>query len=99
MTETRSARRTAGVVLTALFGIPVLLLAWRVLDSRFNPASTDYHGYTLIIGTVLAIPLALATSLVVPLIFSRGRRMVANRVSAFVFAVVAVGLLTVWFTA
>ncbi|MBC6458128.1 hypothetical protein [Actinomadura sp. HBU206391] len=91
--------RTAGVVLTTLFGIPFLLLAWQILDSRFNPASTDYHGYALIFGTVFAIPLALATSLVVPLIFSRGRRRVAYRVSAFVFVVVAVGLLAAWFTA
>lgn len=93
------AVRVVGGVLTAVFGIPFAVLALMVLASRFGSAEQDPHGYTLIFGTVLAIPLAMVTSLVVPLILPRSRRALGYGIAVIAFLVVTAVLLAAWFTA
>ncbi len=91
--------RIAGIVLTAVIGIPFVLFAWMALSSRFGSGAGDPHGYALIFGTFLALVAGIALALVVPLIFRSGLRARAYSVSLIVYVVIAVALVAALLTA
>ncbi|WP_223628416.1 hypothetical protein [Microbacterium sp. EST19A] len=93
------AVRIAGIVLTAVIGIPFLLFAWMALSSRFGSGAGDPHGYGLIFGTFLALVAGIALAFVVPLIFRSGLRARAYSVSLIFYVVVAVALIAALLTA
>lgn len=91
--------RIAGIVLTAVIGIPFLLFVWMALSSRFGSGAGDPHGYGLIFGTFLALVAGTALAFVVPLIFRSGRRARAYSVSLIVYVLVAIALIVALLTA
>ena len=89
--------RVLGIVLTVLFGVPFLLLAWLALSSRFG--LSDPHGYALIFGTLLAMVLAIPVALSVPLIFPKSQRTKTMLISLVALLVVDAGLFIALLTA
>lgn len=81
----RAVRFAAAVVCVAL-ALPVLLLTWGILTSRFGPPSSDPHGYVLIFGTFIVMVLGFVLSQVVPFTFPVERRTAAWRISLVVYS-------------
>ena len=74
------------------------LMASLVVRSLLGPASQDPHGYSVIFGTLLALPSGLLAVVLVPFAFSPARRPKAQRIAlllaiAVVAALIAVGFL------
>ncbi|MGO1410229.1 MULTISPECIES: hypothetical protein [unclassified Microbacterium] len=90
--------RIVAAVLTALIGVPYLVLVSAVLSSRFG-GSFDPHGYVLIFGTMAAVVLGLGLLVFVPLIFPSRMRSRAYGIAAIAWIVVSAGLVAAWFTA
>jgi hypothetical protein len=101
-----AARLAAGVV-AASAGALWLFCAYLVLSFRFAPAEAtdpgspafDPHGFGLIFGAVLSLPVGLVWATALPLVFARGRR---GRVAAWAtpaLLVLSAALLAVWWTA
>jgi hypothetical protein len=63
-----TASRIVGAVLTAVLGLPFLVLSAVVLGSRFEIGEGDPHGFVLIFGSLLAIPLGLVLPIGIALI-------------------------------
>jgi hypothetical protein len=91
--------RIIGVVLTALFGAPFVLLAWMALSSRFGWTSGDPHGYGMIFGTFLALITGILVAIAVPLMFPRARRGTAYLGSMLGYLAIAAGLIVALVTA
>lgn len=85
--------RIAGVVLTALVGIPFLLVTTLALSSRFGPASSDPHGYGLLFGTFLALATGLVLACVAPMMFRPGLRGTVYRWTLVGYVLVAAVLI------
>ncbi len=81
-----------------LLGVPFLILVSRVVASRFDPA-VDPHGYALIFGVLLSVPLGLGIGLVAPLVLPRARRRSGYTASMSICGAIVVGLFALWFTA
>lgn len=84
--------RIAGIILTALFGIPFLLCSWLALTSRFGSSDGDPHGYAMIFGTLFAIGLSIPAAFSVPLIVAKEQRTTAILVCLAALVVVDAGL-------
>lgn len=101
------SRHTADVVVRTLAGVVGigvgalwLLFAFAVLSSRFatDPAS-DPHGFGLIFGTILAVPVGLVCVVTLPFAFPRESRARAFRITMWSFVIGSALLFTAWFTA
>jgi hypothetical protein len=93
------ARALAGAVGLSAGGL-WLFLAYVVLGSRFaSSLATDPHGYGLIFGTVLAVPVGLVSAVTLPFLFPRHRRGLAFAVSAATCGVGTAVLVTALLTA
>lgn len=99
-------RVVAGMV-TAAAGALWLFCAYLVLSFRFapgNPADPgspafDPHGFGIIFGAVLSLPIGLVWATALPFVFPRGQRgRVAARTTPALLVLSAV-LLTAWWTA
>jgi hypothetical protein len=105
--DTMGAGSRARTIMRALVGVlggvaslVWLFLAFVVLDSRFStdPAG-DPHGYGLMFGSVMALVVGLAVTVVLPFAFVPSRRARATRIAMATYAVVSALLLAAWFTA
>ncbi|MCV7194404.1 hypothetical protein [Mycolicibacterium brumae] len=71
-----------------------------VLWSRFSTdPGDDPHGYTLIFGTLLALPCALVAAMTTPFAFPRGYRAKAAAIMTPLCLLGSATLITAWFTA
>ncbi|BBX34764.1 hypothetical protein MMAG44476_31852 [Mycolicibacterium mageritense DSM 44476 = CIP 104973] len=84
-------RIVAGVFASAC-ATAYLFTVGMVLDSRFNPNSGDVHGYGIVFGSILSIPIGLVLSLLVPLIFPRRLWLRAFLVSVPVYTLLTIAL-------
>ncbi|WP_157975682.1 hypothetical protein [Brachybacterium sp. YJGR34] len=91
--------RIVGAVLALCAGAPWLLLCLMVVGSRFGGGSFDPHGYVLILGTVLALPLGLLTALGAVLLAPSARRARTTALALAVALLVWAGLATLLVTA
>ena len=91
--------RIIGVVLTALFGAPFVLLAWMALSSRFGWTNGDPHGYGMIFGKFLALVTGILVAIAMPLVFPRARRGAAYLWSMLGDLAIAAGLIVAFVTA
>ncbi|WP_311259769.1 hypothetical protein [Microbacterium sp. WCS2018Hpa-9] len=86
-------------MLTVVFGVPFVFLAWSALSSRFGWAAGDPHGYGMIFGTFLALVTGILLALVIPLVFRRVLRPTAYLWSMLGYLAVATGLIVALVTA
>jgi len=95
---------TAIRLLAAGFGLAItlmwLFLIAMVADTRFdtNPAN-DPHGYGLIFGSIISVPLGFVAALIIPLALPRGRRAVGLSISMLGFLIGSAAVMTMWFPA
>ena len=75
-----------------------LLMVFIVVSPMFNP-NRDPHGYALMVGALLAVPLAVFASITLPFALPKPRRRRGLTVSIPVFAVGTALLFVVWFVA
>ena len=69
--RTSAIVRTAiGGVLTAVLGVPFLVLVVMVISAAVGPAAQDPHGYTVIFGTIAMLALVLPLVIAVLLLLS-----------------------------
>lgn len=68
----------AGQVLAALItttaAVCSVVLAILVVESRLGPVSNDPHGYTLIFGSLLLVPMSIVGAMALPFVPPRQRR-------------------------
>lgn len=92
-------RALAGAVGLTAGGI-WLLVAYVALSSRINSdLSTDPHGYGMLFGTVLSIPIGLVCAVALPFLFPRSRWSIAFPVAAAAYLAGSAVLVTALLTA
>lgn len=85
--------------LAIVLGAVFVVVAQVVVRSRFGPPMSDPHGYGLIFGSIIGIPVAFAAALIAPLAFPRPLRLAVLAVSMSVFVLCTAALLGMLFTA
>lgn len=81
--------RVIGAVLAGVLGVVLILLLLVV----FQPGSSDPHGYGLLFGTILALPVAFGTAAFAPLAFPRRLRARAYAIAGIGWVVLTAALI------
>lgn len=91
-------RIAAGV----LSGLSLAVFAWLavvVVRSRFGASSAGPNGYAIIFGSMLSLPFLALGVFLAPVALPRRRRSGAYRIALPLGLLLALGMLTLWFTA
>ena len=75
------------------------LMSGLIVSSLLGPASQDPHGYSVIFGTLLALPSGLLAAVLVPFAFPPARRPRAQRIALLLTIAAFAALLAVGFLA
>lgn len=91
---TRGLAAVMGSAVTVIW----LLMVFIVVSPIFNP-NRDPHGYALIAGSLLAVPLAVFAAITLPFALPKSRRRRGFTITVPIFAIGTALLFAVWFAA